>query len=127
MLGLTGPLDHDGPRPEGHGEMGIFDRFRHHKDDAAGTATALKDRAAGMMSEHGEKVGQGLDKAGQMVDEKTGGKYGDQIGTGVQKAKDMLGQKTGQASNAADDTATDMPIPDAGTQGGEGTARPPQN
>src|SRR5438309_928924 len=99
--------------------MGIFDRFRHHKDDAGGSATALKDRAAEMMSKHGDQAGQGLDKAGQMIDEKTGGKYSDQINTGVGKAKDMLGNQTEQASGAMGEAGTDMPHPDPGAQGGE--------
>jgi hypothetical protein len=106
--------------------MGIFDRFRHHKDDAGGTGTALKDRAAGMMSGHGEQAGQGLDRAGKMIDDKTGGKYSDQINTGVGRAKDTLGQKTEQDSGAMDETTPNMPQTDMGTQGGEGTEQPPQ-
>ena len=104
--------------------MGIFDRFRHHKDDAGGSATALKDRAAGMMSKHGDQAGQGLDRAGQMIDEKTGGRYTDQINTGVGKAKDALGNRTDQASGATGEAGSDMPQPDAGMQGGE---QPPQS
>ena len=113
--------------------MGIFDRFRHHKDEASGMGTALKDRAAGMkddaagmMSKHGDQVGQGLDRAGRMIDEKTGGKYSDQINTGVGKAKDLLGQKTDQASGAMDETAERMPQTGTGTQGTQGTTQPPQ-
>jgi len=100
--------------------MGIFDVFKRHKDDAAGAGTALKDRVTGMGAGHGDKVDQGLDKAGQMVDEKTGHKYTDQINTGVGKAKDMFGQETGQASG-------DAPNPDPGAQGNDQTQPlPPQ-
>jgi len=106
--------------------MGIFDRFRHHKGEAAGAGTALKDRAAGMMSAHGEQAGQGLDRAGKLIDEKTGGKYSDQINTGVGKAKDLLGHQTGQESGAMDETTPNLPHTDMGTQPGEGTAQPPQ-
>ena len=106
--------------------MGIFDVFKRHKDDAGGTGTALKDRVTGMMSGHGDQANQGLDKAGQMMDEKTGNKYSDQINTGVSQAKDMYGGQTGQA----DDTAqadSDMPTnPDPGAQGGD-PAQPPQS
>ena len=91
--------------------MGIFDVFKRHKDDAGGTGTAIKDRVTGMMSGHADKVDQGLDRAGQMVDEKTGNKYTDQINTGVGKAKDMFGQETGQAGGT--------PNPDPGAQGGD--------
>jgi hypothetical protein len=112
--------------------MGIFDRFRHHKDEAGGTATALKDRAAGvkdsageMMSKYGDQAGQGLDKAGQMINDRTGGKYENQINTGVNKAKDMLGDKTGQASGTMDEATAETPRPETGSQDGEGDTRPP--
>ena len=56
--------------------MGIFDNIR--------------DKVSGLIDGHGDKVGQGLDKAGELADEKTGGKFGDQIDGGVQQAKDGL-------------------------------------
>ena len=51
--------------------MGIFDKFK-------GKAEDLKD------------------KAGDFVDEKTGGKYGDKIDQGVEKAKEGLDGLDGQ-------------------------------
>jgi hypothetical protein len=57
--------------------MGILDKLRQHKDDAAVQNTADK----------------GVDKAGQMLDDKTGNKYGDQINTGAGKAEEMMGLK----------------------------------
>jgi len=47
-----------------------------------------KGKAGDMMRQHGDKVDQGLDKAGQAVDSKTGGKYSGQVDSGVDKAKD---------------------------------------
>jgi hypothetical protein len=47
-----------------------------------------KGRAGDLMREHGDKVDQGMDRAGQALDSRTGGKYGDRIDTGVDKAKD---------------------------------------
>jgi hypothetical protein len=44
----------------------------------------------------GDKIGQGLEKAGEMVDKKTGGKYGEKIDTGVDKAKDALDDLDGK-------------------------------
>ncbi|GAA1563103.1 MULTISPECIES: antitoxin [Kribbella] len=63
--------------------MGVFDNI---KDAAEG----LKDKAADLIDGHEDQVGQGLDKAGEFVDEKTGGKYGDQIDKGVDVAKDQV-------------------------------------
>lgn len=61
--------------------MGMFDR--------------LKDKAAEMIGEHGDKAEEGVDKAAEFVDDKTGGKYSDQIDTGAEKAKDMMGNLGG--------------------------------
>lgn len=63
--------------------MGIFD--------------SIKDKVSGLLAGHGDKVAEGLDKAGELADEKTGGKFGDQIDSGVQQAKDALGGKDGAA------------------------------
>lgn len=102
--------------------MGIFDFLKHRKDDSSNTGTALKDRVTGMMAGHGDKVNQGLDKTGQMADEKTGNKYTDQINKGVGMAKNKLSQQTGQGTGEA---GADTPHPDTGTQGGDST-QPPQ-
>lgn len=51
----------------------------------------IKDKAGEMMGQHGDKAEEGIDKAAEFADEKTGGKYSDQIDTGAEKAKDMMG------------------------------------
>jgi hypothetical protein len=56
----------------------------------------MKDKASDLVDGHGDKVGEGLDKAGEFADEKTGGKYSDQIGSGVDQAKDRLDGLDGQ-------------------------------
>ncbi|MCX5054107.1 MULTISPECIES: antitoxin [unclassified Streptomyces] len=50
----------------------------------------LKDKAEDVAEEHGEAIGDGLEKAGDLVDDKTDGKYSEQIDTGVEKAKDVV-------------------------------------
>lgn len=49
------------------------------------------DRAKDLAAEHSDKLEQGVDVAGDFVDEKTDGKYSDQIDTGQEKAKEFLG------------------------------------
>jgi hypothetical protein len=49
-----------------------------------------KDRAADVAHQHGDKIDQGLDKAGHTVDSKTGGKHSSQIDSGVGKAQDAV-------------------------------------
>lgn len=48
------------------------------------------DKAKDMASEHEEAVTDGIDKAAEMADEKTGGEYSDQIDQGAGKAKDYV-------------------------------------
>ena len=108
--------------------MGIFDIFRRHKDEnTGGSGTALKDRVTGMAAGHGDQVNRGLDKAGQMADEKTGNRYSDQINTGVNKTKDMFGQQTGQGSGAVGESTPETPNPGIGTQADDTQPQPPQS
>ncbi|HSA49765.1 MAG TPA: antitoxin [Yinghuangia sp.] len=63
-----------GGESEGEQDMGLLD--------------SIKEKLA----PHHDKVEKGVDKAADMVDKKTGGKYGDQIDKGAEKAKDTLAQ-----------------------------------
>jgi hypothetical protein len=83
--------------------MGVFDKVQQETDDKGG-ANALKDKAQQMAGSSGvgNAADQGLEKAGQTLDDKTGNKYSDQVGNGVNKAKDVAGQKLGQPDAPAD-------------------------
>lgn len=98
--------------------MGIFDKMKQDQDDQSGGMTALKDKAAQMAgsSGAGNAADQGLDKAGQMLDEKTGNKYSGQIDTGVGKAKDFAGQKFGQSDSPGDGDGQAQQQPDGQSQ-----------
>ncbi|MEV7423581.1 MULTISPECIES: antitoxin [unclassified Streptomyces] len=50
----------------------------------------LKDKATDLASEHGEMIGQGLEKVASVIDDKTDGKYSDHLDTGVEKAKGFI-------------------------------------
>ena len=50
----------------------------------------LKDKAKDLVGQHGDKVEDGVDRAGRFIDEKTGNKHSDQINQGTDKAKDAL-------------------------------------
>jgi len=56
----------------------------------------IKDKLTGAVDDNGEKIGDGLDKAGDFVDDKTGGQYSDKIDAGVDKAKEGLDSLDGQ-------------------------------
>jgi hypothetical protein len=49
-----------------------------------------KKKLEDAVDKHGEKISDGLDKVGGMVDKKTGGKYTDNITSGVGRAKTSL-------------------------------------
>jgi hypothetical protein len=49
------------------------------------------EKAKDMASQHDDQVDQGLEKAGDVVDERTGGKYGEQIDKGVDVAQERTG------------------------------------
>ena len=50
----------------------------------------LKNKAKDFAGQHSDQVNQGIDKAREFVDDKTGNKHSDQIQQGVDKAKDGL-------------------------------------
>jgi hypothetical protein len=49
-----------------------------------------KDALEKGVDSQGEKVGEGVDKAAEVADDKTGGKHGDQLDQGSDKAKEAL-------------------------------------
>ena len=48
------------------------------------------DKAKDMMSGNKDKVKDGVEKAADMADEKTGGKFSDQVDKGEEAAKDFV-------------------------------------
>jgi hypothetical protein len=55
-----------------------------------------KAKLAEAVDSHGEKIAAGIDKAGDLVDEKTGGKYSEHIESGKDKAADALDSLDGK-------------------------------
>ena len=53
------------------------------------------DKAKDALSGQEDKVDAGVEKAGDMVDEKTEGKYGEQVDKGQDMANEKLGEMTG--------------------------------
>ena len=53
------------------------------------------DKAKDALSGQEDKVDAGVEQAGDMVDEKTEGKYAEQVNQGQEMAKDKLGDLTG--------------------------------
>ena len=50
------------------------------------------DKAKDMAGKHDEQVDQGIEKAGDQIDDRTGNKHSDQIDKGVDQAQARTGQ-----------------------------------
>ncbi|MET8278617.1 antitoxin [Micromonospora sp. NPDC005174] len=50
------------------------------------------DKAKDFADKHDKQVDQGMEKAGDMADKRTGGKYDDQIDKGVDQAQARTGE-----------------------------------
>jgi len=69
--------------------MGFLDKAKKQLSDA--------------VDQHGDKIGDGLDKVAAEADKRTGGKHTDKIEQGVAKAKDGLDRLDGRNDDIADD------------------------
>ena len=49
-----------------------------------------KSKLTDAVDKHGDKIGDGIDKAAALADKKTGGKHADKIESATGKAKDAL-------------------------------------
>ncbi|MFI8233051.1 antitoxin [Streptomyces sp. NPDC085900] len=72
-----------------------------------------KDKVSDLAQQHGGKISHGLDKAAQVVDEKTKGRYSDRIRTGTGKAKDAMDRLAhkGDAGKGGGTAPPDTPTP----------------
>jgi hypothetical protein len=62
--------------------MGMFDK--------------LKKQAEKLADEHGDQIAKGLDKAGEVVDKRTKGKYAGTIDEATGKAKEAVDKLAGE-------------------------------
>ncbi len=67
----------------------------------------LLDKIKSLISGNADKVKDGVDKAGDMVDEKTGGKYTDKIEAAEEKIADVIDKADDMADDSTDDSTDD--------------------
>ncbi|MFE5290243.1 antitoxin [Nocardia sp. NPDC056611] len=65
------------------------------------TLKGLVGKGKEVAAQNAEKVERAVDKAGQVIDEKTGGKYSSQIDKGADAVKSALGADTAEGAAAA--------------------------
>ncbi|CAL9644795.1 antitoxin [Streptomyces albus] len=61
----------------------------------------LKEKAEEIVEAHGDKISDGLEKVGDLIDDKTGGKHSGTIDTAVDKAQDFV-EKLGDKGDKQD-------------------------
>lgn len=83
--------------------MGMFDKLRKSAEDA--------------VDKHGDKIASGADKAGAMLDKKTGGKYTSQINSGIDKTKTGLDNRKETGMSASKDDPAETTTGPANPQG----------
>jgi hypothetical protein len=106
--------------------MGILDKAKAALEGAGDKAKVAfdgaRDKAADLAHDHGDKVTGAIDKAGDLVDKKTKGKYASKIDSAQSKAKEAV-VKLGETASApetgsgpetagAPDPAIDTPADD---------------
>lgn len=68
-------------------------------DDIKGKAEGLVDQAEGLIAKNEAAIKDGIEKAGDFIDEKTGGKFADKVDS-VQNAASGLTDKLADGKNA---------------------------
>jgi hypothetical protein len=73
------------------GRQAVDEPARSHHMDSGGTYfMSILEKVKGMLGQHSDKAKKGIDKTGEVINEKTGGKYDEQVQSTQDKAKDML-------------------------------------
>jgi hypothetical protein len=57
---------------------------------------SIMDKVKGMLGQHSDKAREGVDRAGDMVDERTGGKHAKQVDMAQDKANDYIDREKPQ-------------------------------
>jgi Flp pilus assembly protein TadB len=68
-------------------------RIARH-DEGRTPVSSFFDKAKDLAREHGDKIDEALDKVGDVVDEKTGGKHREKIDKAIGEAKKHTGDGT---------------------------------
>jgi hypothetical protein len=71
----------------------------------------LRKKATKAVDEHGDKIGQGIDKAAGMADQRTGGRHGDKVDKASAATKDALDKLDGRDDDIPQDRPGTTPPP----------------
>jgi hypothetical protein len=68
-----------------------------------------KAKLTDAVDQHGDKIAEGIDKAGAFANDRTGGKHADKIGKATGKARDALDSLDGKDDDIPPPPATPTP------------------
>ncbi|TDC87129.1 antitoxin [Actinomadura sp. 7K507] len=57
---------------------------------------SIVDKVKQMLGQHSDKARQGMERTGDKIDERTGGKYADKIDKAQEKGGDFIDRESGQ-------------------------------
>ncbi|MBA8795418.1 hypothetical protein FHX74_003054 [Friedmanniella endophytica] len=77
----------------------------------------LFDKAKDLAAQHSDKISQGIEKAGDLIDQKTGGKYADQVDRAQDFARDRVDDLGGRDGADPAGTHPTEPHPPAAPDG----------
>jgi len=78
--------------------MGIIDDIKNAFDGDDSNDPDHVTKAKDYANQHDDKIDAGVDRAGEFVDDKTGGKYADKVDQGQDFIKDRTGNPDAPAS-----------------------------
>jgi MT0933-like antitoxin protein len=84
-----------------------------------------KAKVQGTVATHSDTIKGGIDKAGTVVDDKTGGKYTDEVGAAQEKGKDLVDGVAGSKPAGGDTAGPETSGPETSGPETNGTAEPP--
>ena len=79
---------------------------RSRRSSACHSWTRPRRSSSKAVDDHGDKIAQGIDKAGAFANEKTGGKHADKIDQATGKARDALDSLDGKNDDIPPSTTT---------------------
>lgn len=79
-----------------HASVGATDETR----DPGGFSMSIVDKVKQMLGQNTDKARQGVERAGDKIDERTGGKYSDKVDKAQQKAGEYIDREGGQSGQS---------------------------
>lgn len=68
----------------------------------SGMFDKMKEKAGNLIGDHGDKAKNATEKAGDTIDEKTGGEHSDKVDSAQEKASEWIDNQSGQGEGSGE-------------------------